>query len=49
MPSLDQFRLKLWIKHREYEPDIERLGLNVSRSHRGSNGWTPPRRKSSRH
>jgi SAM-dependent methyltransferase len=39
--------LKLWIKQREYEPDIERLGLNVSRSHRGSNGWTPPRRKSS--
>jgi len=35
--------LKLWIKHREYEPDIERLGLNVSRSHRGSNGWASPR------
>jgi SAM-dependent methyltransferase len=39
--------LKLWIKQREYEPDIERLGLNVSRSHRGSNGWTPPRRERS--
>jgi SAM-dependent methyltransferase len=39
--------LKLWIKQREYEPDIDRLGLNVSRSHRGSNGWTPPRRKGS--
>jgi SAM-dependent methyltransferase len=38
--------LKLWIKQREYEPDIERLGLTVSRSHRGSNGWTSPRRKS---
>jgi SAM-dependent methyltransferase len=35
--------LKLWIKQREYEPDIERLGLNVSRSNRGSNGWAPPR------
>jgi SAM-dependent methyltransferase len=35
--------LKLWIKQREYEPDIERLGLNVSRSHRGSDGWAPPR------
>ena len=39
--------LKLWIKQREYEPDIERLGLNVSRSHRGGNGWTAPRRKGS--
>jgi SAM-dependent methyltransferase len=39
--------LKLWIKQREYEPDIERLGLNVSRSHRGSSGWTPPRRERS--
>jgi SAM-dependent methyltransferase len=35
--------LKLWIKEREYEPDIERLGLNVSRSYRGTNGWAPPR------
>jgi len=39
--------LKLWIKQRPYEPDIERLGLNVSRSHRGSKGWTPPRRERS--
>ena len=39
--------LKLWIKQREYEPDIEHLGLNVSRSHRGSNGWAPPRRERS--
>ncbi len=39
--------LKLWIKQREYEPDIERLGLNVSRSNRGSNGWKPPRGKTS--
>lgn len=36
--------LKLWIKQREYEPDIERLGLNVSRSHRGTLGWAPPHR-----
>lgn len=36
--------LKLWIKHREFDPDIERLGLRVSRSHRGSEGWQPPRR-----
>jgi len=35
--------LKLWIKQREYEPDIERLGLTVSRSHRGALGWAPPR------
>jgi SAM-dependent methyltransferase len=39
--------LKLWIKQREYEPDIERLGLTVSRSHRSSNGWTSPRRERS--
>jgi hypothetical protein len=37
--------LKLWIKHREHEPDIERLGLNVSRSYRGTIGWAPPRGK----
>jgi SAM-dependent methyltransferase len=37
--------LKLWIKQREYEPDIERLGLNVSRSYRGTVGWAPPRGK----
>jgi SAM-dependent methyltransferase len=39
--------LKLWIKQREYEPDIDRLGLTVSRSHRGSNGWQSPRSGSS--
>jgi hypothetical protein len=38
--------LKLWIKQREYEPDIECLGLNVSRSYRGTIGWVPPRRAS---
>jgi SAM-dependent methyltransferase len=37
--------LKLWIKQREYEPEIERLGLNVSRSYRGTIGWAPPRNK----
>ena len=37
--------LKLWIKQREYEPDIERLGLNVSRSYRGTIGWASPRSK----
>jgi SAM-dependent methyltransferase len=36
--------LKLWIKQREHEPDIERLGLNTSRSYRGSIGWASPRR-----
>jgi SAM-dependent methyltransferase len=35
--------LKLWIKTREYEPDIERLGLRASRSYRGSIGWASPR------
>lgn len=35
--------LKLWIKNRDYDPDIERLDLRVSRSHRGSGGWEPPR------
>ena len=35
--------LKLWIKQREYDADIERLGLKVSRSHRGSAGWAAPR------
>ena len=38
--------LKLWIKQRNYDPDIERLGLNVSRSYRGTIGWRPPRRGS---
>jgi SAM-dependent methyltransferase len=39
--------LKLWVKQRENEPDIERLGLNVSRSYRGTIGWAPPRGKAS--
>jgi len=37
--------LKLWIKQREYDADIERLGLRISRSHRGSGGWRPPRQR----
>jgi SAM-dependent methyltransferase len=35
--------LKLWIKKREYDAEIERLGLQVSRSYRGSVGWKPSR------
>jgi SAM-dependent methyltransferase len=38
--------LKLWIKQREYESEIERFGLNISRSYRGTIGWVPPRRTS---
>jgi SAM-dependent methyltransferase len=36
--------LKLWVKTREYDPQVERLSLNASRSHRGSAGWVPPRK-----
>ena len=35
--------LKLWIKRREYEADIERLGLHTTRSYRGPIGWVTPR------
>ena len=35
--------LKLWIKRREDDPDIERLGLHTSRSYRGQIGWGPPK------
>ena len=35
--------LKLWIKRREHDPEIERLGLHTSRSYRGPIGWRPPR------
>lgn len=38
--------LKLWIKQRDHEPDLERLGLGISRSYRGANGWAAPRRVS---
>jgi SAM-dependent methyltransferase len=36
--------LKLWVKTREYDPEIERLGLNALRNYRGSAGWVPPRK-----
>jgi SAM-dependent methyltransferase len=36
--------LKLWVKHREYDADIEKLNLGVSRSYRGCAGWAGPRR-----
>ena len=35
--------LKLWIKRREYDPQLEALGLRARRSYRGSQGWAPPR------
>jgi SAM-dependent methyltransferase len=35
--------LKLWRKTREYDPALEQLGLQGSRSYRGSAGWQPPR------
>jgi SAM-dependent methyltransferase len=37
--------LKLWIKKREHNPTLERLGLRISRSHRSSAGWIEPRRR----
>ena len=36
--------LKLWIKNREFDRDIEQLSLSVSRSRRSSSGWEAPRR-----
>jgi len=41
--ALFRDELKLWIKRREYDPDIERLSLRSSRSYRGPIGWAPPR------
>jgi hypothetical protein len=35
--------LKLWVKIRDYDPALEQLGLNASRSYRGSAGWSGPR------
>ena len=35
--------LKLWIKTREHDPDVECLPSRPSRSYRGSAGWSPPR------
>lgn len=37
--------LKFWIKKRECDPVLESLGLGASRSHRGTAGWVPPRRR----
>jgi SAM-dependent methyltransferase len=42
--ALFQDELKLWIKNREYDLVIERLGLGSSRSYRGPNGWASPRK-----
>jgi SAM-dependent methyltransferase len=36
--------LKLWIKTRQHDLEIERLGLSASRSYRGSAGWVLPRK-----
>jgi SAM-dependent methyltransferase len=36
--------LKLWVKNRDYDADLERLGLQGARSYRGSSGWAAPRR-----
>jgi len=35
--------LKLWVKQRDYDPGLERLSLQIARSHRGSGGWHAPR------
>ena len=42
--SLFRDELKLWIKRRQYDADIERLGLHISRSYRGPIGWVTPKR-----
>ena len=33
--------LKLWVKEREYDPDLE--SFKISRSYHGTAGWQPPR------
>jgi SAM-dependent methyltransferase len=43
--TLFRDELKLWIKNREYDFAIERLGLASSRSHRGPIGWASPRQR----
>ncbi len=35
--------LKLWIKTREYDPELDRLDLTPSRSYGGAYGWVSPR------
>jgi SAM-dependent methyltransferase len=42
--TLFRDELKLWIKHQEHDPAIERLSLNPSRSYRGPRGWAAPRK-----
>jgi SAM-dependent methyltransferase len=42
--ALFRHELKLWIKHHEYDPAIEQLGLSPSRSYHGPSGWTAPRK-----
>lgn len=41
--SLFRDELKLWIKRRQHDADIERLGLHISRSYRGPVGWVTPK------
>ena len=41
--TLFRDELKLWIKKREYDIAVERLGLVSSRSYRGPTGWASPR------
>jgi SAM-dependent methyltransferase len=43
--TLFRDELKLWIKNREYDFAIERLGLASSRSYRGPIGWASPRQR----
>lgn len=40
--TLFQDDLKLWVKRRETDAEIERLSLGSGRSCRGSKGWAPP-------
>ena len=42
--TLFRDELKFWVKKRDYDPDLERLGLHISRSYRGPTGWAAPRR-----
>ena len=41
--TLFRDELKFWIKQREYDPAVEKLGLHSSRSYRGPLGWVAPR------
>ena len=43
--ALFRDELKLWIKHREHDPAIERLSLSPSRSYHGPRGWASPRKR----